>query len=210
MEVSFVGFKGSALCSLTDGVSSKHMDKHDRPYRCQHKQCEKLQGFTYSGGLLRHQREVHGQHGGPKATLMCPFEGCRRHSGKGFTRKENLNEHLRRVHHISEQQPLTTHYPAIDASLGVDDMEPPTARMSDDLELGGSALGAGKRKRIEADMDDFLTANNIDELHAEIKRLREENDQKDERIQRMEAERLEQDDKLRQLQAAVEQSQLQT
>jgi Ser-tRNA(Ala) deacylase AlaX len=82
--------------------------------------------------------------------------------------------------------------------------------MSDDLELGGSALGAGKRKRIEADMDDFLTANNIDELHAEIKRLREENDQKDERIQRMEAERLEQDDKLRQLQAAVEQSQLQT
>ncbi|KXT03974.1 hypothetical protein AC578_9323 [Pseudocercospora eumusae] len=77
---------------------SKHMDKHDRPYRCPHPSCAKLQGFTYSGGLLRHEREVHGKHGGPKAQLMCPHPTCKRHSGKGFTRKENLNEHLRRVH----------------------------------------------------------------------------------------------------------------
>ncbi|KAK0920751.1 hypothetical protein LTR91_002795 [Friedmanniomyces endolithicus] len=77
---------------------SKHMDKHDRPYRCPHAQCAKLQGFTYSGGLLRHEREVHGKHGGPKAQLSCPYEDCKRHSGKGFTRKENLNEHIRRVH----------------------------------------------------------------------------------------------------------------
>ncbi|KAK1812131.1 hypothetical protein LTR12_013519 [Friedmanniomyces endolithicus] len=77
---------------------SKHMDKHDRPYRCPHSQCAKLQGFTYSGGLLRHEREVHGKHGGPKAQLSCPYEDCKRHTGKGFTRKENLNEHIRRVH----------------------------------------------------------------------------------------------------------------
>ncbi|KAK0839942.1 hypothetical protein LTS02_003584 [Friedmanniomyces endolithicus] len=77
---------------------SKHMDKHDRPYRCPHAQCAKLQGFTYSGGLLRHEREVHGKHGGPKAQLSCPYEDCKRHTGKGFTRKENLNEHIRRVH----------------------------------------------------------------------------------------------------------------
>ncbi|KAK0960299.1 hypothetical protein LTS01_020948, partial [Friedmanniomyces endolithicus] len=74
------------------------MDKHDRPYRCPHSQCAKLQGFTYSGGLLRHEREVHGKHGGPKAQLSCPYEDCKRHTGKGFTRKENLNEHIRRVH----------------------------------------------------------------------------------------------------------------
>jgi hypothetical protein len=42
---------------------SKHMDKHDRPYKCPAKGCEKLPGFTYSGGLLRHEREVHGKHG---------------------------------------------------------------------------------------------------------------------------------------------------
>lgn len=38
---------------------NKHMDKHDRPYKCTMIGCEKIPGFTYSGGLLRHQREVH-------------------------------------------------------------------------------------------------------------------------------------------------------
>ncbi|KAK6839870.1 fungal specific transcription factor [Apiospora arundinis] len=77
---------------------SKHMDKHDRPYKCAVDGCEKLPGFTYSGGLLRHEREVHGKHGGPKNPLNCPHPNCKRYSGKGFSRLENLNEHLRRVH----------------------------------------------------------------------------------------------------------------
>jgi hypothetical protein len=74
------------------------MDKHDRPYKCSAEGCEKLPGFTYSGGLLRHQREVHGAHGGPRKQLNCPHLNCKRHTGKGFSRQENLNEHLRRVH----------------------------------------------------------------------------------------------------------------
>lgn len=74
------------------------MDKHERPYVCTAKGCEKIQGFTYSGGLLRHEREVHGKHGGPKKKLLCPHENCKRSSGKGFSRQENLSEHLRRVH----------------------------------------------------------------------------------------------------------------
>ncbi|MCJ1281451.1 hypothetical protein MMC26_000770, partial [Xylographa opegraphella] len=77
---------------------TKHMDKHTRPYVCREPGCEKIQGFTYSGGLLRHEREVHKQHGGPKAPRMCPHRDCKRSSGTGFSRKENLNEHLRRVH----------------------------------------------------------------------------------------------------------------
>ncbi len=74
------------------------MDKHERPYRCKAEGCEKLPGFTYSGGLLRHEREVHNKHGGPKNPLHCPHPNCKRHTGKGFSRQENLNEHLRRVH----------------------------------------------------------------------------------------------------------------
>ncbi|KAL9081685.1 MAG: hypothetical protein Q9159_007126 [Coniocarpon cinnabarinum] len=77
---------------------SKHMDKHDRPYKCPDPACVKLKGFTYSGGLLRHQREVHKQHGGPKDQMHCPIPFCKRNTGTGFTRKENLNEHIRRVH----------------------------------------------------------------------------------------------------------------
>jgi hypothetical protein len=77
------------------------MDKHDHPYRCLQAQCAKLQGFTYSGGLLRHERKVHGKHGAPKEQLRCTVPECKRHTSKGFTRKENLNEHLRRVHGIT-------------------------------------------------------------------------------------------------------------
>ncbi|KAI1142583.1 hypothetical protein F5Y05DRAFT_371567 [Hypoxylon sp. FL0543] len=76
---------------------TKHMDKHDRPYKCQKRECEKVAGFTYPGGLMRHEREVHHMHGGPQI-LFCPHANCIRNHGTGFTRMENLNEHLRRVH----------------------------------------------------------------------------------------------------------------
>ena len=88
-------------------IHSKHMNRHDRPYRCQRTECAQLEGFTYSGGLLRHQREVHGLHGGPKEQMRCTVSTCKRHSGKGFTRKENLNEHLRRVHGITTADVVT-------------------------------------------------------------------------------------------------------
>ena len=54
---------------------SKHMDKHDRPYKCPADGCEKLPGFTYSGGLLRHEREVHGKHG-VSVLLQIYLEYC--------------------------------------------------------------------------------------------------------------------------------------
>ncbi|KAK8073574.1 transcriptional regulator CBF1 [Apiospora phragmitis] len=100
---------GKYVCSFQDCTEdvkefgrkcewSKHMDKHDRPYKCAVEGCEKLPGLPYSGGLLRHEREVHNKHGGPKNPLNCPHPNCKRYSGKGFSRLENLNEHLRRVH----------------------------------------------------------------------------------------------------------------
>lgn len=99
MEVSLlcpsVNMLGPQLLIISN---SKHMDKHERPYKCLAEGCEKLAGFTYSGGLLRHEREVHDKHGGPRNPLNCPHINCKRHAGKGFSRLENLNEHLRRVH----------------------------------------------------------------------------------------------------------------
>ena len=77
---------------------NKHMDRHERPYKCVATGCEMSQGFTYSGGLLRHQREVHKMHLAAKEPLYCPFPGCNRGTGPGFTRKENLEEHKRRRH----------------------------------------------------------------------------------------------------------------
>lgn len=84
------------------------MDKHERPYVCTVPGCEKVQGFTYSGGLLRHEREVHRKHGGPKNALFCPHPTCKRSGGKGFSRLENLQEHLRRVHTTSNSSTTLT------------------------------------------------------------------------------------------------------
>ncbi|RMY11721.1 hypothetical protein D0868_02976 [Hortaea werneckii] len=176
---------------------SKHMDKHDRPYRCTHQECAKLQGFTYSGGLLRHEREVHGKHGGPKAALMCPFEDCKRHSGKGFTRKENLNEHIRRVHESKGQaasqvqEPSQSQFPDFgselqEAAAGADQItEPPVARMYDDTTNGDLAiepsLAGNKRKREDED-EENLPELNEEEMKVELKRLRSENRAKDHRL----------------------------
>ena len=90
---------------------NKHMDRHERPYKCREAACEMNPGFTYSGGLLRHQREVHKMHLSTKQPLYCPFPNCNRSSGQGFTRKENLEEHKRRRHleemsdHASNREP---------------------------------------------------------------------------------------------------------
>jgi hypothetical protein len=47
------------MLMLTAFFFSKHMDKHDRPFKCHEPDCNRDRGFTYAGGLSRHQREVH-------------------------------------------------------------------------------------------------------------------------------------------------------
>jgi len=77
------------------------MDTHERIYYCLQPSCSKLKGFTYAGGLKRHEKQIHKMHGG--AEFYCPHSGCSRARGAGraFTRNENLAEHLRLRH--SEQ-----------------------------------------------------------------------------------------------------------
>jgi hypothetical protein len=149
---------------LTMFSCSKHMDKHDRPYKCTAEGCEKLPGFTYSGGLLRHEREVHGKHGGPRQSFNCPHPNCKRNAGKGFSRLENLNEHLRRVH---TQNGLPLNGGAGDES---DDVASETAvATAVAVATNGLMVAAGqKRKRIDGEDVD---------LREENKRLRQENEE---------------------------------
>lgn len=95
---------------------------------------------------------MHGKHGGPKKTLNCPYQNCKRYNGKGFSRQENLNEHLRRVH--------------TDATSPPDDVHPPSS--DNDSERGGH-----KRKRSLADVADRIDVDF--DLLEEVKRLRQEN-----------------------------------
>lgn len=157
------------------------MDKHNRPYVCDEPGCEKIQGFTYSGGLLRHQREVHRQHGGPKASCMCPHRDCKRSTGTGFSRKENLSEHLRRVHRGvgNERDPP---HAAATAPVPSSPYQPLNPQ-------------AGLRKRRRANNDDnddddandeVDTANESKDLREQVKKLRRELREKDERLKKLE------------------------
>jgi hypothetical protein len=71
------------------------MDGHDRPYRCSQPECSNLNGFTYSGGLLRHERDVHFKHGGPKAH-RCNEHECS--NLPSFASASALSRHIRDVH----------------------------------------------------------------------------------------------------------------
>jgi hypothetical protein len=168
---------------------SKHMDKHDRPYKCLEPGCEKLQGFTYSGGLLRHQREVHKMHGGTKKALYCPEPNCKRNSGSGFTRKENLSEHIRRVHRRATDG--TEVGIAVQAQNGLDQLEAAAAAAAANEDDGMATDGtehSSKRKR-----DDGYLGSNGDDLHGaygqednSVKRLKDENDDLKQRMKLME------------------------
>ncbi|KAK6441691.1 hypothetical protein LTR95_002082 [Oleoguttula sp. CCFEE 5521] len=173
---------------------SKHMDKHDRPYTCPQPQCAKLQGFTYSGGLLRHEREVHGKHGGPREQLRCHIAGCKRTTGKGFTRKENLNEHLRRVHSVtSPDAAAQLRQTASDALPGAEAGDPTSggrysdgASIDDQLTAESPAYPIISTKRRRQDITSPTSV--ASDVESELARLRQENQDKDERIQRVEQE----------------------
>ena len=149
------------------------MDKHDRPYRCQHASCAKLQGFTYSGGLLRHEREVHGKHGGPKEQLMCPYGECKRHSGKGFTRKENLNEHIRRVHQTKEMQTPSQPTKRDATSAGFEEADTPASENADAEDVTSPAF---KKRRVNHETSERSASEGVEDLKKKMQRLQDENE----------------------------------
>ncbi|KAI1179290.1 hypothetical protein F4777DRAFT_575321 [Nemania sp. FL0916] len=145
---------------------SKHMDKHERPYKCKAPGCENIPGFTYSGGLLRHEREVHHKHGGPKNPLYCPHKTCKRHKSSSFARLENLNEHLRRCHTAGNTEGAARS--RSQEMMDVDSIQPPhdaiTSLPTSPMPVLASPVISSKRK-----------AEDEDDLREEVKRLRFEN-----------------------------------
>ena len=142
------------------------MDKHERPHKCTVDGCEKLSGFTYAGGLLRHEREVHNMYGGPKASRMCPHADCKRSTGVGFTRKENLQEHLRRVHR------------------GVEDRLP---KLEQEQAPSGDLGSSRKRRRVPPEEDPNNTSDeDSEDRHESVKRLKQEVVVLQEKVQRLE------------------------
>lgn len=157
---------------------SKHMDKHDRPYKCKEPGCDKILGFTYAGGLLRHQREVHKKN----AKANCPYPDCNRSTGAGFTRQENLKEHLRRRHRVLDISPDTP----LARTPDVEAMPAPSVPA-----LLSPASASKKRKR-STDQQTPSTATSDDgseysvDPREEVKRLRLQLEDRDRRVEELE------------------------
>ena len=141
------------------------MDKHTRPYVCSEPGCENIRGFTYSGGLLRHQREVHRQHGGPKASCYCPHKDCKRSTGVGFSRRENLQEHLRRVHR--------------DVTNDTKDEPEPEPEVV-------AAPGGSRKRRRAPTQAEAEERDDEESLRQEVMKLRRELQEKDDRLRLLE------------------------
>src|SRR5277367_3412229 len=75
--------------------TSNMVDKHDKTYKCSALDCKRNQGFASLVILRRHETEIHGMHNAGQK-LHCPIPACKRHSGEGFQRNEQLKNHMRR------------------------------------------------------------------------------------------------------------------
>ena len=133
--------------------SSKDLEKkpnRPRPHICPIVGCENRPGFTTKGDMDRHRREVH-ENGGSK-TFPCPHRGCNRGVHKPFKRKENLKEHIRRVHQ-HEHAPVessNTQYtlPTLEVQCSVSGSSSSRSLGLED-ELPSLPMGRRKRRLVE-------------------------------------------------------------
>ena len=147
-------------------MSSKHQEKHSKPYICQIPNCKHLR-FRDKGGLDRHKREVHGSQ-----TYSYPNVSCKRYT-KGFPRKYNLFKHQKRYYptaSASIQRSLNrTHFNGVlPGELGRGNEEPSSPEMT----ITGDVARFGSRK-LQERLERLCTLrvefkNNITKLNGDI------------------------------------------
>ena len=62
-RMASLGYDSEQIEALTKHQvkTTRDTDEHDRPYRCGHPDCARLQGFILYSGINAHEREVHGR-----------------------------------------------------------------------------------------------------------------------------------------------------
>ncbi|KAJ5917511.1 hypothetical protein N7466_011065 [Penicillium verhagenii] len=141
------------------------MDKQDRPCKCHEPGSNKDQGFTYSVGIVRHQRKVHKKNTDAKKPLMCPYADCKRGTGNGSTRQENLRAHLRRCHMHTDDNGRGLMVEGIRANL---------------------FPATGMKRRLDSPNEEQqLPEEESGDLHNEVKRLRREVQEKNRRLEEL-------------------------
>jgi hypothetical protein len=164
------------------------MKKRVRQYQCLETQCPQLQVFTRSKDLPRHGYEAHGKHDGPKETLKCTVVGCNRQSGKGFKRKENLEEHLRRVHGITATSRSQLH--AI-ARVATELAEAPSSHLTGigDADKSSTVITGYPGPAVCQRSETSVYSRRID-LKSELEKLRVSKLERDKRVSQLEEKRV--------------------
>lgn len=57
-----------------------------------------VKDFTRSGDRLRHIASIHQCSQAGQGSNFCPVVGCRRSYGRGLSRSDKVNDHLRKIH----------------------------------------------------------------------------------------------------------------
>jgi FtsZ-binding cell division protein ZapB len=177
-------------------ASSKHMDKHERPYICTVDGCDHRQGFTSKGDLSRHQRIVHKLDNGQGSLLFCHEPNCARGPGggpnAGFSRSDNLADHIRRRH---GQSAVSSYEPRVEIANdtilpGVRlesprrmDREPVTSlqrkrRRISEMELISQNSGQGTEEEINLRSELRKARERVEELTEELKEVQRKYDER--------------------------------
>jgi hypothetical protein len=110
--------------------------------------------------------------------LMCPIPSCNRSSGKGFTRQENLKEHIRRLHRGYEA--TARDLPGPGSNDDTDDRDKKNTSI-----LMSLPVRSPKRRRL-SQSSGHGSDEDIQSLREELRRLRRETHEKDERLGELE------------------------
>lgn len=105
---------------------------------------------------------------------MCPYPDCKRSAGIGFSRKENLQEHLRRVHRD------------VTSDRSQDQVTLPAKQIRATSQAPGDSRKRRRRVDDAGGRDDNEDEQDPQDLKQEVKKLRRELREKDERLQRLE------------------------
>jgi hypothetical protein len=78
--------------------SSKHQQKHLKIHHCRFASCSRTEGFATPNDRERHEKSIHKI---PGCYWKCLDSHCSSY-GKEFSRRDNLKDHLRRMHPVPE------------------------------------------------------------------------------------------------------------
>ncbi|KAI2638942.1 hypothetical protein GGS26DRAFT_580676 [Hypomontagnella submonticulosa] len=98
-----INFEENRECDIchktlkTKSEFKKHKQRHDKPFKCDVKNCTRREGFSTPNDLDRHKRSLHPDENAAGSRYQCPIGACR-NKEKIWPRADNFRAHMKRVH----------------------------------------------------------------------------------------------------------------